>query len=110
MECHLELKGNEPPPTKQFALRALEILAPALDLLFSDGVYIMPAESISFHAVPLLQYLQRRRMLMRIILVGAVLLVSCLCVVAQEPLAAVEKRVALSEKAVALDGGGAPAL
>jgi hypothetical protein len=47
---------------------------------------------------------------MRIILVGAVLLVSCLCVVAQEPTAVAEKRVALSEKAVALDGSGAPAL
>jgi hypothetical protein len=46
---------------------------------------------------------------MRMILVGAVLLLSCFCVVAQEP-AAVEKRVALNEKAVALDGSGAPAL
>lgn len=47
---------------------------------------------------------------MRIILVGAVLLVSCFCVVAQEPTVAVEKRVALNEKAVALDGRGAAAL
>jgi hypothetical protein len=47
---------------------------------------------------------------MRIILVGAVLLASCLCVMAQEPAVPVEKRVALTEKAVALDGSGAPAL
>ena len=48
---------------------------------------------------------------MRVILIGAVFLVSCFCVVAQEPTAASsERRVALSEKAVALDGSGAPAL
>ena len=48
---------------------------------------------------------------MRMILIGAVLLVSCFCVVAQEPAAAaVEKRVALTEKAVAFDGSGVPAL
>jgi hypothetical protein len=46
---------------------------------------------------------------MRIILVGALLLASYLCVMAQEPMAA-EKRVALNEKAVAFDGSGAPAL
>ena len=48
---------------------------------------------------------------MRVILIGAVFLVSCFCVVAQEPTAASsERRVALSEKAVALDGSGAPTL
>lgn len=46
---------------------------------------------------------------MRTILIGAVLLGSCFCVAAQEP-ALAEKRVGLSEKAIALDGGGAPAL
>jgi hypothetical protein len=46
---------------------------------------------------------------MRIILVGALLLASYLCVMAQEPMAA-EKRVALNEKAVAFDGSGALAL
>jgi hypothetical protein len=50
-------------------------------------------------------------MLMRIILTGAVLLISCFCVAAQEPSAAsAEKRVPLNETAVALDGSGAPAL
>lgn len=48
---------------------------------------------------------------MRVILIGAVLLASCFCVAAQQPTAASsEKRVALNEKAVALDGSGAPAL
>ena len=48
---------------------------------------------------------------MKMILIGVVLLVSCLCVAAQEPSAgSSEKRVALTEKAVALDGNGAPAL
>lgn len=47
---------------------------------------------------------------MRNILAGAVFLASCLCVAAQEPAATVEKRVALTEKAVALDASGAPAL
>ena len=43
--------------------------------------------------------------------VGAVVLVSCFCVAAQEPAAgSTEKRVALTETAVALDGNGAPAL
>jgi hypothetical protein len=45
------------------------------------------------------------------ILVGALLLTSCFCVAAQEPTGALlEKRVPLSEKAVAFDGNGAPAL
>jgi hypothetical protein len=48
-------------------------------------------------------------MLMKMILIGAVLLAGCFCVAAQEP-ALAEKRVALNEKAVALDGLGAPAL
>lgn len=43
---------------------------------------------------------------MRMLLVGVVLMASCFCVAAQEG----ERRVALSEKAVALDGSGAPAL
>jgi hypothetical protein len=43
------------------------------------------------------------------ILAGAVLLSTCFCVAAQEP-AATERRVALTETAVALDGSGAPAL
>ena len=47
---------------------------------------------------------------MRTILIGALLLTSCLCVVAQESTTGVERRVALSEKAVALDGSGGPAL
>lgn len=47
---------------------------------------------------------------MRTILIGALLLTSCLCVAAQESTTGVERRVALSEKAVALDGIGAPAL
>ncbi|MGH9931775.1 MAG: hypothetical protein ACREA9_21445 [Pyrinomonadaceae bacterium] len=48
---------------------------------------------------------------MRVILIGAVFLVSCFCVAAQEPTAgSSERRVALSEKALALDGSGAPAL
>jgi hypothetical protein len=49
-------------------------------------------------------------MFMRIILVGIMLLLGCFCVVAQEATTAVEKRVALSERAVALDASGAPAL
>ena len=49
-------------------------------------------------------------MTMRTILIGALLLTSCLCVAAQESTTGVERRVALSEKAVALDGIGAPAL
>lgn len=48
---------------------------------------------------------------MRMMLVGAVLLASCFCVVAQEGGGALsERRVALSERAVAFDGSGAPAL
>jgi hypothetical protein len=50
-------------------------------------------------------------MIMRMILAGALLLSSCFCVAAQEPAAAAtEKRVALTETAVALDGTGATAL
>ena len=48
---------------------------------------------------------------MRMVLVGAVLLAGCFCAVAQEPAAgATERRVALTETAVAIDGSGAPAL
>jgi hypothetical protein len=48
---------------------------------------------------------------MRIILLGAVLLVSCFSVAAQETTATSgERRVALTETAVALDGSGGPAL
>ena len=48
---------------------------------------------------------------MRVILAGALLLASCFCVVAQETAASLaERRVALTEAAVALDGGGTPAL
>ena len=48
---------------------------------------------------------------MRVILVSAVFLMSCISVAAQEPSAGLtEKRVALNEKAVALDGTGAPVL
>ena len=46
---------------------------------------------------------------MRVILIAAVFLVSCFGVVAQDA-GPSEKRVALNEKAVALDGTGAPAL
>lgn len=46
---------------------------------------------------------------MRISLIVTVLLVSCFCVSAQEPMA-MEKRVALTEKAVAFDAAGASAL
>ena len=46
---------------------------------------------------------------MRVILLGVIFLISCFCVVAQEPKYS-EKRVALSENAIALDGSGAPAL
>jgi hypothetical protein len=49
--------------------------------------------------------------MMRVILIGAVILVSCLCVAAQEPTTASgERRVALTEKAIAQDTSGAPAL
>jgi hypothetical protein len=48
---------------------------------------------------------------MRVILIGVVILVSCFCVAAQEPTTpSAEKRVALNEKAIALDGSGVPAL
>jgi hypothetical protein len=48
---------------------------------------------------------------MRVILISAVILVGCLCVAAQEPTTVSgERRVALTEKAIALDGSGAPAL
>ena len=48
---------------------------------------------------------------MRVILIGAVFLMSCISVAAQEQTAASsERRVALSEKAVALDAGGASVL
>ena len=47
---------------------------------------------------------------MRVILIALVLVVSCLSIAAQDSTTPVEKRVALSERAVALDGSGAPAL
>jgi hypothetical protein len=47
---------------------------------------------------------------MKVILAWAIVLVGCLCVAAQEPAGAGEKRVPLAEPAVALDGSGAPAL
>jgi len=48
---------------------------------------------------------------MRVILIGAVFLMSCISVAAQEQTASSsERRVALSEKAVALDAGGASVL
>ncbi len=48
---------------------------------------------------------------MRMILVAALLLGTCFCVVAQEPTTGTaERRVPLTETAVALDGSGAPAL
>jgi hypothetical protein len=48
---------------------------------------------------------------MRVILIGAVFLMSCISVAAQEPTAgSSERRVALSEKAVALDATGAAVL
>lgn len=48
---------------------------------------------------------------MRIVLLGAVLLVSCFSVAAQEATATSgERRVALTDTAVALDGSGVPAL
>src|ERR1043166_2443094 len=46
---------------------------------------------------------------MRAILIGMIFLVSCFCVTAQEP-KDTEKRVALTEPAVALDASGAAAL
>ena len=48
---------------------------------------------------------------MRMILIAVLFLVNCYSAVAQEPAAALaEKRVALSERAIALDGSGTPAL
>lgn len=48
---------------------------------------------------------------MRMILAGALLLASGFCVAAQEPASvSTERRVALTETAVALEGSGAPAL
>ena len=48
---------------------------------------------------------------MRVILISAVFLLSCIGVAAQEPAAGLsERRVALSEKAVAMDGSGAAVL
>src|SRR6185295_17840627 len=48
---------------------------------------------------------------MRVILIGAVFLMSCIGVVAQEPTAgSSERRVALSERAVALDASGTAVL
>jgi len=47
---------------------------------------------------------------MKAILIALVLLVSCLNIAAQDSTMPSEKRVALSERAVALDGSGAPAL
>ena len=47
---------------------------------------------------------------MKVILIALVLLVSCLSIAAQDSTMPSEKRVALSERAVALDGSGAPAL
>ena len=48
---------------------------------------------------------------MRVILIAVLFLVSCFSVVAQEPTSALaEKRVSLTEHAIALDGSGTPAL
>ena len=47
---------------------------------------------------------------MKVIVIALMLLVSCLSVAAQDTAMPSEKRVALSERAVALDGSGAPAL
>ena len=48
---------------------------------------------------------------MRIVLVGALLLANCLCVAAQESASgSAERRVPLTEAAVALDDSGSPAL
>jgi hypothetical protein len=48
---------------------------------------------------------------MRMILIAVLLLVSCYSAVAQEPASALaEKRVSLTERAIALDGSGVPAL
>lgn len=47
---------------------------------------------------------------MKIIIVATLLSVSCFCVMGQEPAGAIEKRVPLTETAVALDGSGVSAL
>lgn len=47
---------------------------------------------------------------MKITMMATVLLVCCLCVVAQEPAPSIDKRVPLTETAVALDGSGVSAL
>ncbi|HEV2829109.1 MAG TPA: hypothetical protein VGW76_16045 [Pyrinomonadaceae bacterium] len=48
---------------------------------------------------------------MRMILIAVLCLVSCFSAVAQEPTSALaEKRVSLTERAIALDGSGTPAL
>ena len=47
---------------------------------------------------------------MKITMAATLTLVSCLCVIAQEPAAVTERRVALTETAVAFDGGSASAL
>ncbi len=47
---------------------------------------------------------------MKTIMLGAILFVSSFCVAAQQPASSAERRVPLTEAAVALDGSGAPAL
>jgi hypothetical protein len=47
---------------------------------------------------------------MKITIAATLILVTCLCVIAQEPAVPVERRVSLTETAVALDGSGASAL
>ncbi len=47
---------------------------------------------------------------MKMTMAATLLLLSCLCAIAQEPADAIEKRVSLNETAVALDGAGASAL
>ena len=47
---------------------------------------------------------------MKIIIVATLLLVSCFCVMAQDSAGSIERRVPLTETAIALDGSGASAL
>jgi hypothetical protein len=47
---------------------------------------------------------------MKFTMAATLILISCLSVIAQEPAASTERRVALTETAVALDGGGTSAL
>lgn len=47
---------------------------------------------------------------MKTAMVATLLLVSCFCVMAQEPASSTERRVPLTEVAIALDGNGASAL